>query len=173
MPDDSTVVTSGRWLEFRRTAAGWEFVRRRKATGIVAVAAVTADDRMVLVEQFRPPMACRAIEIPAGLAGDEEAGESLEAAARRELLEETGFSGGAWRRLFTGPPSAGLSDEMVTFFLARSVVRTAAGGGVAGEDVAVHVVPRQGIATWLAERERAGLAIDPRVFVALHFAAGG
>src|SRR4051812_22417920 len=71
----------------------WEFVERKKVSGIVGIVAVTDDGKLILVEQFRPPVNKRVIEIPAGLAGDvagrEE--ESLETAARRELLEETGY----------------------------------------------------------------------------------
>ncbi|HUV39721.1 MAG TPA: NUDIX hydrolase, partial [Planctomycetota bacterium] len=68
---------------------GWEHVERIGVSGIVALVAVTASDEIVLVEQYRPALDRRVIELPAGLVGDRpgEEHEDLETAARRELLE--------------------------------------------------------------------------------------
>ena len=68
---------------------GWSFVERTKASGVVCIAGCTKENKILLVEQYRPPVQCNVIELPAGLAGDEVeyANESLENAARRELLE--------------------------------------------------------------------------------------
>ncbi|MEC8160118.1 MAG: NUDIX hydrolase, partial [Planctomycetota bacterium] len=95
------------------TRDGWSYVQRCQATGVVTVIPRSSKG-IVFVEQFRPPVQASVIEFPAGLAGDIEGkrNESLEAAARRELLEETGFEAQNMTEIFTGPSSAGLTDEL-------------------------------------------------------------
>ena len=81
----------------------WEYVDRVIASGVVAVAAVTDDARLILVEQFRPPVGRPVIELPAGLCGDDPgaAGELLAEAGCRELLEETGLDRVFLEQLYT------------------------------------------------------------------------
>src|SRR4051812_37662315 len=71
----------------------WEFVTRMTKNPAVTIVAITGDDCVVLVEQFRIPAGERVIEIPAGLSGDTPGteGEPLLESAKRELLEETGY----------------------------------------------------------------------------------
>src|SRR5437588_9174907 len=96
----------------------WEYVTRKGISGIVAIVAVTDDGRMILVEQFRPAVGKNVIELPAGLAGDDHGaqnmsnGEELIDAARRELLEETGYEAQSMELLTEGTPSAGITDEI-------------------------------------------------------------
>src|SRR5688572_18561755 len=86
------VLAQGKYLSLI-DENGWEYVRRDGATGVVLIVAITDDRRLVLVEQFRTSVHRRVMELPAGLVGDgaDDAEESLVVAARRELLEETGF----------------------------------------------------------------------------------
>ena len=155
---------------------GWEYIQRIRATGVAAVAAVTDDDRLLLVEQHRLPVGGPVIELPAGLCGDEAdaSDESLAAAACRELLEETGYEapGGAesLQPLWAVPSSAGLTSEVVTIFGTRGVRKVAAGGGVDGENIVVHALPVGEVAGWLVARSRAGVLVDPKVFIGLDFA---
>ncbi len=151
----------------------WEYVERRNVTGIVVIVAVTDDDRIVLVEQHRPPVNAAVIELPAGLVGDEEGrqDESLRAAAERELLEETGYTASRWRRLYAGAPSAGLCDEVLTFFLAEGLTREHAGGGDESEDITVHTVPLATLRGFLAERQADGAVLDAKLFAPLYVAA--
>jgi ADP-ribose pyrophosphatase len=147
----------------------WEFVTRHGATGVVAIVAVTEDAKLVLVEQTRPPLGQKVIELPAGLSGDivgEEA-ESLVTAARRELLEETGYEAQDAKLLTEGPSSAGLTNEMISFFLMSRLRKVAAGGGDASEDIVVHEVPLAALPEWLEERRHSGWAIDPKIYVGL------
>lgn len=149
----------------------WEYATRENATGVVLIAPQTSDGKIILVEQFRPPVNCNVIEFPAGLAGDsaEVAGEPLEQAAARELEEETGYRAERLEHVFTGPASAGLCDEIATLFLAHGLTRVAAGGGVGSEAITVHEVPVAEIGTWLAAKQREGCLVDARVYTGLYF----
>jgi ADP-ribose pyrophosphatase len=83
---------------------------------------LTQEGEVVLVRQYRPPLERMELGLPAGLV---EEGEKPEAAARRELLEETGYSGGEWEPLGSLASSPSLKDNWACLFLARGVERTA------------------------------------------------
>ncbi len=55
------------------------------------------------------------------MVGDHDAQESLEDGAKRELREETGYSGGQIEYLFNGPSSAGMTSEILSFYLAHGL----------------------------------------------------
>ncbi|MFW5926669.1 MAG: hypothetical protein ACOCSR_01340, partial [Wenzhouxiangella sp.] len=61
----------------------------------------------------------------------------------------------------------GLTDEVAVFIRAGDLERVSAGGGDDTEDIVVHRVARDRIDTWLTERDRGGLAIDPKIWFAL------
>lgn len=149
---------------------GWEFATRVHPTVVVLIAWTDADE-LLLVEQYREPVAARCIELPAGLVGDRP-GERDEAeldAAFRELEEETGYRATALEELMRCPTSAGMTDECAVFFHARELERTSEGGGDASEDITVHRVPRNQVHDWLAERVRARQPVDPKIWFALYW----
>lgn len=149
---------------------GWEFVQRTNAASVVCIVAATDDGRVILVEQFRPPVGANVIEWPAGLVGDSEASsESALQAAQRELLEETGFVSEDWTRLFVAASSAGLTDECIEFFLARNCRRIGEGGGDATERITVHTIARHDVDRWLQERSATGTLLDGRVYAGLYW----
>ncbi|MBA3700249.1 MAG: NUDIX hydrolase [Planctomycetes bacterium] len=160
------ILHTGRHLELVKEGK-WEFVRRHKASAVVAIIAVTPAEELLLVEQHRVPVGASVIELPAGLVGDEDAGEDLLIAANRELDEETGWTAKDLRIINRGPSSAGLTSEVVTMVHARNLTRTSAGGGVPGEGITVHAIKRAHIVAWLAERAKAGYLIDHKVFAGL------
>jgi ADP-ribose pyrophosphatase len=82
---------------------------------------LTKEGEVVLVRQYRPPLERMELGLPAGLV---EEGEKPEAAARRELLEETGYSGGEWDLLGSLASSPSLKDNWAYLFLARGVEET-------------------------------------------------
>lgn len=165
------VLAEGQYLRLV-VENGWEFVERKSTTGIVVIVAVTDGGQLLLVEQFRPPVRGRVIELPAGLAGDiaGQEGEPLADAARRELSEETGYQAASMTSLGGGPPSSGTTSEVVTFFHAHGLRRTGRGGGDAHEDIEVHEVPRAEARAWLRQRERDGRMVDPKVYAGLALA---
>lgn len=160
-----------RWLGIYRTGH-WDFVRRPNSDAAVGILAITDEQEIVLVEQFRIPMQARVIEIPAGLVGDEEefAGESLEETARRELMEETGYRATHMERLISAPTSSGMTSESTHLFYATGLVREQDGGGVAGENIRVHHVPVSGLRLWLAAEQEMGALVDYKIHAALWLA---
>ena len=172
-PEDS-LLQSGRFLEFRKVGR-WEYFQRRNVKGCVAILAVTDDRKVVLVEQYRPPVRVRTIELPAGLAGDIplQEDEPLVTAAKRELKEETGYEAQHWTRLTEGPSSSGITTEVVTFFHATGLTRMNEGGGDHSEDIQVHFVDMADIPQWCARQEAAGKLVDFKIFAALYLARSG
>lgn len=164
------VLHEGSWLRFVRHR-GWEFVEHRAVRGVVVIVAVTEKNELLLVEQERIPVGGPVIELPAGLVGDGAArsGEEFSDAAKRELLEETGYSAARVQPLFSGPMSPARSTDQYSFFRAEEVRRQNDGGGDATEDIRVHAVPLSGIHEWLRAQRRAGLIIDPKIYIALYF----
>jgi len=163
---------SGRHLAVRQVN-GWEYVTRPAATGVVGIVPITRDGKVVLIEQYRPPVGASVVEVPAGLAGDVDglSGESLLSAAQRELLEETGYEADSWTELVRGYSSAGLTDEALTFFLATGLRKTGAGGGDGSESITVHEVPWDELPGWLSERQRHGAQIDLKLLAGLYCAS--
>jgi len=161
---------AGKWLTLKRRGR-WEFVERNNPQGAVIIVAVTPDDRVLFVEQYRVPIRQFTIEMPAGLIGD--AGhaddDGVVEAARRELEEETGWTCGRVVPLHSGPSSAGMSTEMMHFVRALDLRKVGEGGGDDTEDIIVHEVSCREAGTWLRAMAGKGYSIDPKLFAGLWF----
>jgi ADP-ribose pyrophosphatase len=166
---ETVVLGAGRFLRLVQTG-GWEFVERVRASGVVALVAVTAEGELILTEQFRRSQNGRVIDLPAGLAGDGPGSEELVAAARRELIEETGYDARRFTRLADAPTSPGLTTEVVTFFRAAGLNQVGTGGGIEGEDIVIHTIKLARADAWLRRQSRAGKRIDCKVYAGLYFA---
>jgi len=138
----------------------WQYVERKRGKEAVAVIAETDDGEVILTEQYRAPVDARVLDFPAGLVGDEDGSEDPEETARKELEEEAGYTCDSVELLVKGPTSAGITSEIVSLYRAHGVRKSGEGGGVGGESITVHLVPRAGIVQWLREREGGGVLID-------------
>lgn len=170
MSQDSIILGEGRFLRLVKTGT-WEYAERVVGTGVVGVVAITDNQELVLVEQYRPPLSKRCIELPAGLAGDGDVPlETLLAAAQRELEEEAGFTAAHWRPLWEVASSAGMTPETVHLFVATGLTQVSNGGGTQDEDITVHKININIIDSWLAEQQARNLGIDAKVYAALYAA---
>ena len=167
------ILAEGKHLRLVRQGH-WEYAERTKTNRAVAIVAITPDRKIVLAEQYRIPVGTRVIELPAGLVGDgaDNASEEYVTAARRELLEETGYEAAEVRLMTIGPPTAGLASEMVAFVLATGLERVAEGGGDDAEQIEVHTIELPVVRGWLVEQTARGVLIDPKIFAGLYFAEG-
>ena len=178
IPDDAhapvETLYQGRWLTMRQRGR-WEYVERNNPGGAVIILAVTPQDRVLFVEQYRVPILQRTIEMPAGLVGDlaEQSDEGALIAAVRELEEETGYRCGRIEFIHEGPSSSGMSTEMIAFARAWDLEKVGPGGGDETEDIIVHEVPRAEAGAWLFARAAEGYSIDPKLFAGLWFLEHG
>jgi ADP-ribose pyrophosphatase len=172
--DPPVTFAQGKYLRLISQGT-WEFADRMGASGAVLIVAITPEQKLVLVEQYRIPLGCYAIELPAGLVGDipGEEHEALQIAAERELLEETGYSAAEWQWLMTGPSSPGMCSELQSLFLAKNLTREHSGGGDHTEDIIVHEIPLDELPQWLMKQHTAGKAIDTKVYAGMYFALHG
>lgn len=102
----------------------------------VNIIAITADGDFVLERQYRHGLGNTCFELPCGVI---EAGETPLQAAQRELLEETGYSGGTWQEWMTLSPNPATSTNLAHSFLAIGVTKTAGQSLDATEDIDVYL----------------------------------
>ena len=167
------LVWQGKYIQVK-TLGTWEWVGRTRGVSAAVILAVDegafgeAQDRHVLlVEQYRVPIARHCLELPAGLVGDEEDGEEASVAAIRELEEETGYRAERMVDLGRFHASPGMSSEGFTLLRAEGLTKVGDGGGVDHEEIIVHRVPLADVPA-LVERKRAeGAAIDVKLLLLL------
>jgi 8-oxo-dGTP pyrophosphatase MutT (NUDIX family) len=102
----------------------------------VNVIAVTTDGQMILERQYRHGLGKTCYELPCGVVEEDEA--PLEA-AKRELLEETGYAGGEWFEWMNLSPNSSANTNMVHCFLATGVEKVAEQHLDATEDISVSL----------------------------------
>jgi 8-oxo-dGTP pyrophosphatase MutT (NUDIX family) len=105
----------------------------------VNVVALTENDEVVLIRQYRHGIEGVHYELPAGTTdpGD----TSLEEAARRELHEETGYGGGHWSLLAELSANPALQNNLTYTYLAEGVTRLGAAAPEESEEITVHLTP--------------------------------
>jgi ADP-ribose pyrophosphatase len=117
-PDESRTVYDGKLFDV--TIERWGDNEREivEHPGAVAIVAVDADGMVALVRQPREAARKELLELPAGTL---EEGEQPLESARRELEEETGLTGGAWRELAAFYTTPGFCRERMNVFAAEGV----------------------------------------------------
>jgi ADP-ribose pyrophosphatase len=121
-----------RWVVSRErihdTATGQVLTRSIiRHPGVCVIAPMLADERILLVRQYRYPIGDELWELPAGtLSAREEDGrviptETPEVAAARELLEETGYEAGRLEKVAEWHAMPGGNDQRVHLFFARDL----------------------------------------------------
>jgi ADP-ribose pyrophosphatase len=163
------IMWQGRFVTAKRQGK-WEYVSRSR--GIHAAVILAIDDapdgrHVILVEQYRVPLGKMCLELPAGLVGDEVAGEPAEIAAARELEEETGYRAAHWTNAGEFYSSPGMVSESFTLLVACDLTRVGDGGGIGGENIVVHRVEIDGVADFVAAKRAEGCGIDVRVAMLL------
>jgi ADP-ribose pyrophosphatase len=166
-PDDppEETVWQGRFIAANKRGK-WEYVSRTRGIHAAVILALVDGD-VLLVEQYRMPLGASCLELPAGLVGDEAEGEAAEAAAIRELEEETGYRAEHMVELGRYFASPGMSAEGFTLLRAEGLTRTGEGGGVEGENIVVHRVPVAEVPAFVASRRAAGCAVDAKMLLLL------
>ena len=168
----TTTVARDKWLGFMsRDFIGrddqehsWSFVERTaKRSAVVVIARTQTTNSIVLIRQFRIPLAQWIYEFPAGLVDE---GESLATAAQRELLEETGFSGEVLSVSPALPTSAGLCSEFIYLVKIRCNDTAGSPAREAAEAIELELIedsPR-GIKDFLTKAQNEGIAVDAKLF---------
>jgi ADP-ribose diphosphatase len=139
----------------------WEALERLGIGGIVVMIAITPSGNIVLEKQFRPPLGRDVIELPAGLV---EPGESMEVAAQRELIEETGWSAKKLAFLAEGPISTGASTEALRAYLCTDLEQVGISGADDNEIIEVIEVPIAEVQDYLGKAQLKGTLVDLKVF---------
>ena len=150
---------------------GWEFAHRVRGSNPVGIVAMTRDQQVILISQYRVPVGKVCVEIPAGLVGDSGETEEWKAAALRELREETGYAADDAVVLTEGPTSAGLTDECITLVRALGVRKAGEPEPDGDENIEVHLVPLKDVDAFLQHRVALGNLVDAKVYAALYFLA--
>jgi ADP-ribose pyrophosphatase len=169
----SETIWEGRFLTVHKEGT-WEYVAR--AGDIAAAVIIAIDDgpfgnaqdrHVLLVEQFRVPIGRNCLELPAGLVGDETAGENVLVAAGRELEEETGYRADRIEDLGVFYSSPGMTSESFTLVRASGLTRVGDGGGDGDENITVHRVPVADLPAFVAAKRAAGVAVDAKMLLIL------
>ena len=163
--EPETVEWTGQWVVAKRRGR-WEYATRARSIRAAVILAVDAGD-VILVEQYRVPIARSCLEMPAGLIGDADEDESAIDSGRRELEEETGYQAAQWEDLGEFWSSPGMITESFTLLKATGLTRVGDGGGTDHEDIVVHRVPIARMAEVIAEHRARGHAIDTKLLMLL------
>ncbi len=103
----------------------------------VNVIAITEDGRFVMERQFRQGLGKTCFEIPAGVM---EKGETALEAARRELMEETGYGEGTWEEIMTVSGNCSTTSNLTHCFVAKGVRKVSGQHLDSTEDLCVYLL---------------------------------
>ena len=128
------------YFESDKGSGVWETVERLNVSqGAVVICAISKQNEIILERNWRVPINAYVIQLPAGLM--DRAGETAMEAARRELLEETGYQAGTLIPIISTPESAVLMPTGVVHFLAPDCEYVGTVHTEVAEDIEVIKVP--------------------------------
>lgn len=156
----------GKYIAAQRRGR-WEFVSRARGITAAVIVAIDHEGHVLLVEQYRVPLGRRCLELPAGLIGDESDDDNAEAAAIRELEEETGYAAERIENLGFFYSSPGMVSEGFTLVRAHGLRQVGEGGGTEHEDIIVHRVKLADVQEFVAAKRAEGVAVDVRILLVL------
>lgn len=163
---EEQVVWQGRFITTKQRG-NWEYVSRARNIRAAVILAVDEADHVLLVEQYRVPLRCNCIELPAGLVGDTDEGEDPTQAANRELEEETGYRAERMEVIGDFFSSPGMVTESFTLLRAHGLTQVGPGGGVDDENITTHRVARADIPAFVAAKRTEGVAVDVKILLLL------
>lgn len=114
----------------------------------VNIIAFTKTGEVILIEQYRHGIERAILEIPGGMI---DGGEEPLSAAKRELLEETGYSSGEWTALGESHPNPAIQNNTIYHFLAVNCEKTAAVAFDEHENVITKLYPAGAIEKLIAD----------------------
>jgi ADP-ribose pyrophosphatase len=143
----------------------WEMTQRKTFGDIVSIAAVTLKNELILEKIYRIPLKKYAIELPAGLC--DRKGEASLALAKRELLEETGYTAETFIPVARGVFNAGRGNDRMTIYIAKRARRIQKPEYENAEDITVLKVPLSKLSRFLAHPPK-NSEIDLKLFGVLY-----
>jgi 8-oxo-dGTP pyrophosphatase MutT (NUDIX family) len=141
---ESRTVVDRRWLKVHEQRIGLphggeiDEYHLLETPSWVAALALTDEGDVVLVDQYRHGAARVSRELPAGVIDE---GESPERAAKRELLEETGYASERWSPLIELATEPGRNTTRAHFWIALGAHRVAEQNTEPSEHIAIAIVP--------------------------------
>lgn len=116
----------------------------------VNVIAITCDGKFVMERQFRHAAGLTCFELPCGVM---EEGETPLEAAQRELLEETGYGNGTWKKIMTISANPSTTTNMTHCFVATDVELVSSQHLDANEDLTVHLLDKKDVMALLHDNQ--------------------
>lgn len=162
------IIAQGRFLRFvaheyfDRFGAlkRWESVERAGDANIVMLFPMTKEKKVILIKQYRFPVGREVIEMPAGIL--DRPGESLIDAARRELMEETGYRAGKLHHFLTGVFDSGVVGDLANVFFASDCVKESEPQPEASEQIEVLTIPLAGLVNFVTNPP-GGVPVDIKI----------
>lgn len=141
----------------------WEWLEKKNFTMIFAI---TKDKKIVLIKNYRVPVENYIIELPGGIIDPTD--KNSEAAAQRELLEETGYAAKNFYPLPINYNNPGITNNLVYSFIATEAERIAENSGDITEDIEVLEIPADDLFKQLSSEKYS--SFDLRIFAFYAFA---
>ncbi|MDD3646495.1 MAG: NUDIX hydrolase [Candidatus Gracilibacteria bacterium] len=168
------IIHKGRFLDFKETKLIltdgkekiWEKVSRKGPGAVGALVEHVDNQTFILVEQFRPPVNSRVLELVAGVI--DKPGKTKEEIIAEEILEETGYIARSIEFVMSGPKSPGMTDEMSYDYYARVSGPRGEQNLGESEDIEVIEVEKKDINRLLEAKQKSGVLVSPGISAMLY-----